>query len=288
MPTNLNLTDVLHTLQLHRKKIIGVVIIAFVIAAITLFFVPRYYQSTAYVLPSNPELADKERAAYNNLQRLYSYFGNGDDLDLLYGMTRLDTLYYQLTDSFHLVNTYAIKVSNETLRRFNAMKTLKENLQFKKTENNQLAISVWDKNPVLAADIANAAVALLKQSEESLWLQNYQNAMHSLQNQIQLLQQKINETEQQLSVSGSTKANTMILQTQKIQDLQQLGQYRKNIADLQLALQNVPAGLYVVQKAAPSVKPDKPRPILVLVAVCIISFVFAACAVLIYFRNQPE
>jgi hypothetical protein len=43
-------------------------------------------------LHSNPELADKERAAYNNLQRLYSYFGNNDDLDLVYGMAKLDTL----------------------------------------------------------------------------------------------------------------------------------------------------------------------------------------------------
>lgn len=118
-------------------------------------------------------------------------------------------------------------------------------------------------------------------------MRNYQNAMQTLQNQIQLLQQKINETEQQLSVSGSTNVNTMILQTQKIQDLQQLGQYRKNMADLQLAIQNVPAGLYIVESAAPAVKPDQPKPILVMIAVGIISFVFAACAVLIYNRNRP-
>ncbi|GHV59402.1 hypothetical protein FACS1894103_2700 [Campylobacterota bacterium] len=261
--------------------------VACVIAAITLFFVPRYYKSTAYVLPSNPELADKELAAYNNLQRLYSYFGNGDDLDLLFGMTRLDTLYYQLTDSFHLVNNYAITGTNAALNRWKAMKALRENLQFKKTENNQLSISVWDKDPVLAAQMANGAVTVLKNSEESLWMRNYQNAMQTLQNQIQLLQQKINETEQQLSVSGSTNVNTMILQTQKIQDLQQLGQYRKNMADLQLAIQNVPAGLYIVESAAPAVKPDQPKPILVMIAVGIISFVFAACAVLIYNRNRP-
>ncbi|WP_298296719.1 Wzz/FepE/Etk N-terminal domain-containing protein [Hydrotalea sp.] len=286
MPTNFNLAEVLYTLQLHRKKMIGVVIIALIIAAITLFFVPRYFRSTAYVLPSNPELADKERAAYNNLQRLYSYFGNGDDLDLLYGMTRLDTLYYQLTDSFHLVNTYGIKASTEALRRFEAMKLLKENLQFKKTENNQLAIRVWDKNPLLAANIANAAVALLKQSEENLWLLNYQNTMHSLQNQIQALQQKIIETEQQLAVPGT--ANATILETNKTQYLQQLAQYQKNLTDLQLAIQNVAPGLYVVEKATPAVKPDRPKPILVLITVTIISFVFAATAVLIYFRNRIE
>ncbi|MDE3124187.1 MAG: hypothetical protein KGK14_01625 [Bacteroidota bacterium] len=286
MPTNLNVIDVLHILQLHRKKIIGIVVMALIAAAITLFFVPRYYKSTAYVLPSNPELADKERLAYDHLQRLYNYIGNGDDLDLLYGMTRLDTLYFQLTDSFHLVNNYSIDVSNKELGRLQAMKKLKKNLQFKKTENNQLSISAWDKSPLLAAAIANAAVVLLKQSEENIWLHNYQNSLHNLQNQINIQQQKIIDINQQLLLPN--QANEVVLKATLTQSLQLLAEYQKKQANIIMAIQNVAPGLYVVENAVPSIQPDTPKPLFVLIAVAIISFVFAAVVVLIYFGNRSK
>lgn len=282
MPDSFNLADVLRMIGLHKFKIITVVIISLIIASITLLLVPKYYKSTAIVLPSNPELADKERAAYNNLQRLYSYFGNNDDLDLLYGMAKLDTLYFRLTDSFNLANYYALNEMNASIKRFKAKQLLKKNIEFKKNENNQLEISVWDKSNIKATAIANAAVLFLKQSEESLWLNNYEKTYNAIKNQITNLQQQIS------LLPKPTNNNVSSQQITEQAYLQQLAQYQKNLSDLQLAIQNVAPGLYVVQYATPAVKPDKPKPILVLVAVACISFIIATGGVLLFYRNKVE
>jgi len=280
MSDSFNLSDVLQMVGLHKFKIITVVVLSLIIASITLLWVPKYYKATAIVLPSNPELADKERAAYNNLQRLYSYFGNNDDLDLLYGMAKLDTLYYRLTDSFNLTNYYELNEVNSSLNRYRAKKLLKKNMEFKKNENNQLEISVWDKSNIKATAIANAAVLFLKQSEESLWLNNYEKTYNAIKNQIANLQQQLSLLPKQTN----NNANSQQITEQAY--LQQLVQYQKNLTDLQLAIQNVAPGLYVVQYATPAVKPDTPKPLLVLIAAACIGFVIATSGVLLFYRNK--
>jgi LPS O-antigen subunit length determinant protein (WzzB/FepE family) len=282
MPDCFNLADVFRMIGLHKFKIITVVVLSLIIASITLLLVPKYYKATAIVLPSNPEMADKERAAYNNLQRLYSYFGNNDDLDLWYGMAKLDTLYFRLTDSFNLANYYALNEMNASVNRFMAKQLLKKNIEFKKNENNQLEISVWDKSNIQATAIANAAVLFLKQGEESLWLNNYEKTYNANKNQIANLQQQLS------LLSKQTNTNATAQQITEQTYLQHLAQYQKNLSDLQLVIQNVAPELYVVQYATPAVKPDKPKPILVLIAVACISLVIATSGVLLYSRNKGE
>jgi LPS O-antigen subunit length determinant protein (WzzB/FepE family) len=282
MPDCFILADVFRMIGLHKFKIITVVVLSLIIASITLLLVPKYYKATAIVLPSNPEMADKERAAYNNLQRLYSYFGNNDDLDLWYGMAKLDTLYFRLTDSFNLANYYALNEMNASVNRFMAKQLLKKNIEFKKNKNNQLEISVWDKSNIQATAIANAAVLFLKQGEESLWLNNYEKTYNANKNQIANLQQQLS------LLSKQTNTNATAQQITEQTYLQHLAQYQKNLSDLQLVIQNVAPELYVVQYATPAVKPDKPKPILVLIAVACISLVIATSGVLLYSRNKGE
>jgi hypothetical protein len=171
---------------------------------------------------------------------------------------------------------------NASVNRFKAKQLLKKNIEFKKSENNQLEISVWDKSNIQATAIAKAAVLFLKQSEENLCLNNYEKTYNAIKSQIANLQQQL------CLLSKQTNTNDTAQQITEQTYLQQLAQYQKNLSDLQLAIQNVAPGLYVVQYATPAVKLDKPKPILVLIAVACISFVIATSGVLLYYRNKGE
>ena len=89
-----NLIDIMEVLK-RRKSFIGwFVFTSCIVTALLLFFVmPRYYKSTAVIVAANPALADKARLFNENIEGLYSDFGNEEDLDRLYGIAKLDTTY---------------------------------------------------------------------------------------------------------------------------------------------------------------------------------------------------
>jgi len=94
--------------------------------------VPKYYRSFAILVPANPALADKARLFNTNIEGLYSYFGTGDDLDRLFGIASMDTVYKQLVDSFHLVDYYQLTNADKGINRRKAVLELREDLTFQK------------------------------------------------------------------------------------------------------------------------------------------------------------
>jgi len=126
--------------------------LSLITALISLFFMPKYYRSTAILVPANPVLADKAHFLNPNIQGLYSYFGNGDDLDRIVGIASMDTVYKQLVDELDLVHYYRLQANEPSeakqsmpenqspknlgkdpkLLRRKALKYLKEDLHLEK------------------------------------------------------------------------------------------------------------------------------------------------------------
>lgn len=290
MPTNsnaatpkFNLQKTAQLLQDKWKQLAGFVVIALLVTTITLFIVPKYYRSFAILVPANPALADKARLFNTNIEGLYSYFGTGDDLDRLFGIASMDTVYKQLVDSFQLVDYYKLNNADQAINRRKAVLELREDLTFQKTDLGQLKVFAWTKEKELSAKIVNRLVEIVQQTEAAIWKENYRNSLAKLKSNIAGMEA---EYKNLASTTGLSDAENKLNQSKLQNILEQMNSYQKAANEFQLAIDNNAPALYVLEKAVPAAKSEKPNKWEALLAALMASSLFGLMGLLVYHREE--
>ncbi len=248
-----------HTIQVLQKNIRFILLftlLAMLVAFATVMLVPQYFRSSARIIAANPQLADKSRLFNDNIQGLYSYFGSGDDLDRIIGVADMDTTYQQLVDQFDLIDYYQLNNDSLPLLRRKAVLLLKKDISFQRTEQGQMRVVCWTKDPRLSANIINAMISIAQQKLESIWLNNYQEAVSKLNTSI--IQNEQHYASLNDSISKARPAQQTLLQKHMETLLEELSQYRKTAASFKLMGETAPPALYVLEPAVPSAKAERP------------------------------
>ncbi|MEI8073924.1 MAG: hypothetical protein WCH78_04175 [Bacteroidota bacterium] len=260
------------------------VMASLLVAAITLFLVPKQYHSSSLLVSANPSLADKSHMLNQNIQGLYSIFGSGDDLERIYGIASMDTVFKQLVDEFDLVTYYKLKSEDPNRLRRKAVLDLRDDLSIQKTELSQLKITVFTKDAELSAKIVNRIVDITRTKEESIWksgnekmLLNFNKSIDSLGKVYQAIANKIKSDNENLSQLELTKINSL---------LEQIHTQEKAAGEIKLAIDNNAPAFYVLETAVPAAKSEKPNIPEVLILTALISWLFCAMALLIYNRED--
>lgn len=283
--SSFNLIDVIATLQRSRKSIVTFVVASVVIATITVFLMPKYYRSIAIVVAANPALADKARLFNPNIEGLYSNYGSTDDLDRIYGMANLDTVYKQLVHEFNLINYYKLKGTDTALLQRKAVLALRDDLTLQKTELSQLKIYIYTKDNNFSAQIANRMVDIIQQMAQAVWKKNYANSLAQLNKEIATFESTILMISDSLNNTNINPTTATLLNNKKNLLLQQINDYQKSANEFSLAIANNPPALIVLERAYPSAKADKPKKLVVIIWAFVISLIFACATALLYNRK---
>jgi uncharacterized protein involved in exopolysaccharide biosynthesis len=278
-----HLVSVVALLQQKWKSILLIVLIAVITATITVFMVPPYYRSTATVIAANPLMADKARLFNNQIKDLYSYFGNGDDLDRIEGIAAMDTSYLQLVDSFHLIAYYELAGNDSILLRRKAELCLRKDLQVQKNEKGQLMIIAWTKNKQLSAALANSVANIMQTRETEIWEKNAEQARAAINKAIHVKETNYQLLSDSLAASNTVRRQLLTVKMQFI--LSQLQQYQQTADEFLLTLQTHMPALYVLENATPAAKAERPYKPLIIFAAALIGFVFSCLLILVTNRN---
>lgn len=272
MQTNdFNLAGLLEVWQRRRLAILVMVISTVVIAGAILWWMPKQYKSTAVIIAANPQLQDKGRLFNKEIQLLYAVYGSADDLDRLYGWADVDSNYYALIDEFDLIMEYPH--TDSAYVRQESLKRLRKDIRLIRTEEQQLKIEVFMKQPQLAADVANAIVRNINQRYQEVAADRYSKEKQALQTSLQeTTQQYANLVDSIKLTQGLLKESFQMSQLKALEE--QAAQLTKTIAEMDAAIKANPPALYVQQKASPNYKPARPQVLLSLLAVAASSLVF--------------
>lgn len=279
-----NLQSTFLVLKNQWKQLVLFILASIVVASISLFLVPKQYRSSSILVSANPALADKAHLTNPQIQGLYSVFGSGDDLERIYGIASMDTVYKQLVDEFNLIAYYDIKGTDQNLMRRKAMLELKDDINIQKTEWAQLKISIFTKNAGLSANIVNRMVAITRNKEEAIWKEGYEKMLLNFNRSIDSLQRayvdlytKISDGKAQNQKLDSIKMNSYL---EKIQNQEKVA------GEIKLALENNAAAMFVLETAVPAAKSEKPNIPEILLLTTLISFAFGSMALLVYHREE--
>ncbi|HEY0580046.1 MAG TPA: hypothetical protein VGC75_05010 [Candidatus Nitrosocosmicus sp.] len=247
--------DLLLVFSRSWKLIILIVLIACIIAFTFEQFSPKLYLSVTTALPANSITVDKARIYDKNVENLYSDIGTADELDKIEGTAQLDTIYLAVAAEMNLQDHYRLENNNDAL--FNAALQLKKNTEIKRSAYGELKIKVWDTDKNLAALLANKLLEKLQLIHQNI--QNERNAMilqrlnedfHMAENKLNQFRDSSSLQELKLDMLKSVRREGLFSQMQEDQKL---------IREYQLALNTNPQVLLVVEKARPSLWPDKPK-----------------------------
>ncbi len=272
MQTNdFNLAGLLEVWQRRRLAILVMVVSTVFIAGAILWWMPKQYKSTAVIIAANPQLQDKGRLFNTDIQLLYAVYGSADDLDRLYGWADVDSNYYALMDEFDFAGEY--RMIDSAFIRQQLLKSLRKDIRLIRTEEQQLKIEVFMKQPQLAADVANAIVRNINQRYQEVAADRYNKEKQALQTSLQETTQLYSNLVDSIKLTqGLLKESFQMSQLKALEE--QAAQLTKTIAEMEAAIKTNPPALYVQQKASPNYKPARPQVLLSLLAVAASSLVF--------------
>ncbi len=265
--------DIIELISKWWKQVFAVVLLSLLAVGTITFLKPGQYLSVATAVPASSFAADKSKIFNENIQALYSALGSPDELDIILGTAKLDTVYLAITDEFSLFDHYKITGKASNIRTSSASQ-LRENSKVMKSEYGELKVKVWDTDKNLAPQLANAILDKLQSIHQDLQSAGNEATLKGLSSGKEKLQLQLDttsvSTEKKISLQG------------------QLQQYEKLIGEYQLMVDSKPPSLLTVEKAKPSAHPDKPRRLQIMVATAVLSLIFALFAALIMERRKTS
>lgn len=161
-----NLLDVLRTLFRWKKVIIGACILAGVGSSIIALVLPVYYKAGTVFYALSPDQANPE-LLFSDAGYVPQLYGNENDIDRLLTIGESHDLVFFMVDSFKLYEHYNIDPNSAksplyVSRKFNGL------YDVTKTKRDALELTIEDKDPQRAADMARAARERINSLGQSL------------------------------------------------------------------------------------------------------------------------
>lgn len=158
MDSKENLLRPIMLLWEKKKWILLSTLILSIFAAAIALLKPNYYQSSALFYPASTDLA-KPLPIGNQDQKML-YYGDASDLDRLFSIAKSRELKQQLIEQFDLYNHYDID-STSTKAAYAMDLKLNKLYKVEKTKYDALQLSVEDKDPEFAQNMAKTATNIL-------------------------------------------------------------------------------------------------------------------------------
>jgi tyrosine-protein kinase Etk/Wzc len=165
MDNEYNLIDFLQQLQRWKKELVISTAVIIILSAAGSLMLPNYYKAETIFYAASPDLA--KPIPIGGEEKDVRIYGDDKDLDRLFTIAVSHDILFHLIDSFDLYDHYDIDKNGEKAK-FEVREQLLENYQTIKTKYGALQLIVEDKDPEIAAAIANAARNKLEQLSQKI------------------------------------------------------------------------------------------------------------------------
>ncbi|MCX6231068.1 MAG: Wzz/FepE/Etk N-terminal domain-containing protein [Bacteroidetes bacterium] len=177
-----------------RKTLIIVIIAAAVVSAAASFLITPKFKSTVVMFPTSTNSISKALLDENNTTKADILdFGDEEQAEQLLQILNSSKIRDRVIQRFNLAEHYGISPDSKYKNTY-LIQEYNDNISFKRTEFMAVEINVLDKDPQMAADIANTISNLLDSTKNAMQKERAKRGFEivksnyeSLQNEIKLL-----------------------------------------------------------------------------------------------------
>lgn len=149
--------DYIYLLVRRWKWIVGNFLIVSIVAAVISLLLPEWYAATAVILPPKEEAEGFGLTAILKEMPIPKLMlgEKGSPADIFIGILKSRTVAERIVDRFDLMRVYKVKRHEEAIR------TLTEHTEVKKTDEGLILVRLLDQSPQRCADMANTYITFL-------------------------------------------------------------------------------------------------------------------------------
>jgi LPS O-antigen subunit length determinant protein (WzzB/FepE family) len=150
-----NILGVLETLFKWKKEIIYTCVAAAVLSIIVALLLPVYYKSSTTFYAASTDLASPERI-FGEANDAMEYYGEAEDIDRVITIAESNEVTDFMINKFNLYDRYDIDSSDLEAPYYVRLK-FADMYKLKQTKYDAIVLSVEDKDPEVAAEMATTA-----------------------------------------------------------------------------------------------------------------------------------
>ncbi len=229
----LSLATLLRTLQLGRRTILWSGLGAMVLALILAFALPTTYTAKASFVPPGSNMNSSAAALMGQLAGLggaSSILGGKSQGDLYVGILKSHTIAQELVQRFNLMQVYKVKKESKAEKKL-ASRSLFE----ADTKDPLVTLSVTDKSPARARDLASAYLGALQRTSAGLALT--ESSQRRLFYEQRLAKEKDELANAEVALKQSEERTGLVAPAgQTASNIQSLAQVRAQITERQARL----------------------------------------------------
>ena len=264
-----SLSEYLEVILKHRKTIGKVVFISFFLSIIISLLWPKMYEATARVMPpqeSNPgifSLLDSSEDQLSGLAR--SLIGAKTPADLYVGIMKSRSVADALNQKFNLKELYGKKYIEDVYSKLEDRTTIEAS-----KKDQIIIVSVNDRDPQRAADMANTYIAMLDQINRKLYstkgkrkrlflesrLKEVRTDLDKAESDLKAFQEKFHiiaiEEQAKVAIEGAAEIKAQIIEAQT-----DLGVYKQFGTEKQPEAVMLKAKIEELQKQLESIEKNK-------------------------------
>lgn len=199
---SISLVDYLRVITSRRRMIFWVCTIAVVMTGIVSLLLPKSYAATASVVPPMDVLQKESGAGLGAIKSsmLRKAMDVSGITDMYVGILRSRSIADALIERFDLPAVYGIKKDISAVRQKLSART-----SIKVTYEGIVTITVEDRDPCRAADIANAYVEELDRQNKRLFVGQASSKKIFLENRLREIEQELSRIDNLLSRDAKIK-----------------------------------------------------------------------------------
>lgn len=183
-----NSGDIVAFLWKKRKPLLILTGIAFVVSIVISMMMTPYFKATAIVFPTKSNSVDFNSQSRNSVVE----FGDEADAERLLQVLISPEIRDSLINKYDLYTHYEID-STEAHAKFEFQKVYENNVQFDRTRYNSIRIDVFDKDPIIATDMANDIVRLVDTVMNRMIRERAIGPMWAVQSEVGLIRHEMGD-----------------------------------------------------------------------------------------------
>ena len=285
------MSDIIRTVVKWKWVLLGVSLAAIIASVIISLNMPNYYKSTVTFQPLNLTLLEPSMIfELNPGEQNIGTFGGKSDANRIITLANSGPIIDYIINDNKLWVHYGIDTGSATWR-YKTQKQFSKNYKVIKTSEDALKISVYDKDPAMAAKLANQIVTTIDEHNANSIIGNKENVLKSLQAKIGNLEVSIALLTDSLDQFGNkNNLKYKVLSGKLENNLASLNEY-KELADKYDITATIDVNtIEVVEQAYPSVKKAKPKRSMIVISAFLIAFflTLVACILLDKYKEVKQ
>ncbi|MBA3898927.1 MAG: hypothetical protein H0X62_01760 [Bacteroidetes bacterium] len=202
--SDFNSTNLFGFLYKNRKTIFIVGLAAAIISSVVSLLMEDKFKSSVILFPTTTSSISKSLMSEVPLSSKHDImqFGEEEDAEQMLQVLNSDEIRNKIIEKYDLMNHYKIDTLSKS-KYTNLIKEFEGNISFKRTEFMSVKIEVLDKDPQIAANIANDIAALVDTVKNRMQKERAMQGFRIIEQELSNIQAEIKFKEDSLKVLRS-------------------------------------------------------------------------------------